>query len=309
MQTISPKRILVAPLDWGMGHATRCIALIKNYQQQGYRVIVAAPHAIEVRLRQSLENVEYVQVLGYEIKYHKHLPVWLSVLLQAGKIRKAIRDEHRWLLKNAEALNLSRIISDNRYGMWHPSIDSILLTHQIQPIPPFGGRIAQFFVKRTMCRLLKNFNEIHVPDFEDENRISGKLSKPFNGMPKVKYIGLLSRFTAPANEIIVPNTMLAILSGPEPYYSRLYNSMKEKAKVEGRLFRALGWKLPENSDGSDVLLSLSDEAFAKEVAKAERIVCSAGFSTLCDLHALGRKAELHPTPGQTEQEYLAKLHS
>lgn len=309
MQTISPKRILVAPLDWGMGHATRCIALIKNYQQQGCRVIVAAPHAIEVRLRQSLENVEYVQILGYEIKYHKHLPVWLSVLIQAGKIRKAIRDEHRWLLKNAEALNLSRIISDNRYGMWHPSIHSILLTHQIQPIPPFGGRIAKFFVKRAMCRLLKNFNEIHVPDFEDENRISGKLSEPFNNPPPVSYIGLLSRFTKPSTESVVPNTMLAILSGPEPHYSRFYARMKEKALHEGLVFRALGWKLPENSDGSDVLLNFSDDEFAIAIAKADKVVCAAGFSTLCDLHALGRKAELYPTPGQTEQEYLAKLHS
>ena len=81
--------------------------------------------------------------------------------------------------------------------------------------------------------------------------------------------------------------------------------MKERAIRNGLAFRALGWKLPENSDGNDVLLNLSDEAFANEVAKAERIVCSAGFSTLCDLHALGRKAELHPTPGQTEQEYVA----
>jgi hypothetical protein len=309
MQTNSSKRILVAPLDWGMGHATRCIALIKNYQQQGYRVIVAAPHAIEVRLRQSVEHVDYVPVFGYKIKYHKHLPVWFSVLLQAGKIRKAIREEHLWLLKNAEALNLSRIISDNRYGMWHPSIHSILLTHQLQPIAPFGGRIAQSIIQRAMRRLLKNFKEIHVPDFEGENRISGKLSAPFKGLPPVSYIGILSRFKEPSTALVDPNSLLAILSGPEPHYSRFYFRMKERAIRNGLAFRALGWKLPENSDGNDVLPNLSDEAFANEVAKAERIVCSAGFSTLCDLHTLGRKAELHPTPGQTEQEYLAKLHS
>ena len=309
MQSNSQKRILFAPLDWGMGHATRCIPLVKRYQQQGYRVVVAAPKHVEIRLRLSLDNVEFVPLFGYEIKYHKNLPVWFSVCLQAPKIRKAIRDEHRWLLKNSDALQVSLIVSDNRYGMWHPSIPSILLTHQLQPIAPFGGFLAKALVRRVMRGLFRNFSEIHVPDFEGAKRISGTLSERFDGLPTVNYIGPLSRFTAPANEIIVPNTMLAILSGPEPHYSRFYKGMQEKAKVEGRFFRALGWKLPKNSNGSDVLLDLNDEDFAKEVAKAERIVCSAGFSTLCDLHALERRAELYPTPGQTEQEYLAKRQS
>jgi hypothetical protein len=309
MNSHLPKRLLIAPLDWGMGHATRCIPLIKEYQHQGFHVTVAAPVQIEARLRQSLQNVEYVPLLGYRIKYHKNLPVWFSVLLQFGKIRRAIRDEHRWLLENAELLNVSLIISDNRYGLWHPTIHSVLLTHQIQPIPPFGGRIARAFIRRTMRGLLKDFNEIHVPDIEGANRISGKLSEPFNELPPVSYIGLFSRFTKPSTESVVPNTMLAILSGPEPNYSRFYFRMKERALHEGLVFRALGWKLPENSDGTDVLLNLSDDEFAIAIAKADKITCAAGFSTLCDLHALGRKAELYPTPGQTEQEYLAKLHS
>lgn len=308
MQTKSPKRILVAPLDWGLGHATRCIPLVKNYQREGYQVIVAAEGPIEDRLRQSLENVEYVPLLGYRIKYHKNLPVWSSVLLQFGKIRRSIRDEHRWLLENAELLNISLIISDNRYGLWHPTIHSVLLTHQMQPISPLGGGIARAFVRRIMRGLLKNFNQIHVPDYSDSRRLSGKLSTPFEGLPPVKYIGQLSRFTCAAKEEIVPNTMLAILSGPEPHYSRFYNRMKEKARHEGFIFRALGWKLPESAIGNDVELNANDEQFAKEVARAEKIVCAAGFSTLCDLHALGRQAELFPTPGQTEQEYLAIQH-
>jgi hypothetical protein len=116
----------------------------------------------------------------------------------------------------------------------------------------------------------------------------------------------LSRFERAAPEEMLPNTLLAILSGPEPHYSRFYKQMKQKAQDEGFVFRALGWKIPEQAVRADVLLNLSDEQFAVEVARAEKIVCAAGFSTLCDLNALGRKAELYPTPGQTEQEYLAQ---
>jgi hypothetical protein len=95
MQTKSHKRILIAPLDWGMGHATRCIPLIIKLQQQGAEVLIAVPQTLETRLRQSISNVQFIPLKGYEIRYHKGVPVWLSVLVQSFKIRKAIRDEHR----------------------------------------------------------------------------------------------------------------------------------------------------------------------------------------------------------------------
>jgi hypothetical protein len=100
--------------------------------------------------------------------------------------------------------------------------------------------------------------------------------------------------------------MLAILSGPEPHYSRFFHAMKARAAEQNFHFKALGWKVPAGSNEDEILLNLSDEEFATEVSKAEKIVCSAGYSTLCDLVALGKRAEVFPTKGQTEQAYLAK---
>lgn len=298
--------ILVAPLDWGMGHATRCIPIIQKLQQQGAMVVVACPPALETRLRSSISGVSFASLRGYEIRYHRHLPVWLSVVLQAWKIHRSIHSEHQWILENASKLGIQQIISDNRYGLWHPDIPSVLITHQLQPIAPFGGRIAARVVKYFMRKLLKNFNEIHVPDHEGPNRLSGKLSEPFEGLPPVKFIGPLSRFTQPLEVPVQPRTMLAILSGPEPHYSRFFHDMKAKAEEQNLSFKALGWKVPEGANEDEVLLNLSDEDFASEVSKAEKIVCSAGYSTLCDLVALGKQAEVFPTKGQTEQVYLAK---
>jgi hypothetical protein len=296
--------ILVAPLDWGMGHATRCIPIIQKLQQQGAMVVVACPPALETRLRSSISGVSFVSLRGYEIRYHRHLPVWLSVVLQAWKIHRSIHSEHQWILENASKLGIQQIISDNRYGLWHPDIPSVLITHQLQPIAPFGGRIAARVVKYFMRKLLKNFTEIHVPDHEGPNRLSGKLSEPFYGLPPVKFIGPLSRFTQRFEVHMQQRTMLAILSGPEPHYSRFFHDMKARADQQNLSFKALGWKVPEGANEDEVLLNLSDEGFATEVSKAEKIVCSAGYSTLCDLVALGKQAEVFPTKGQTEQEYL-----
>ena len=301
-----PQHVLIAPLDWGMGHATRCIPLIKAYQQKGYSVLLAAPQHLLDSMRPRLSNIEFLTIPGYEITYHKHLPVWLSVVLQLPKIRKAIQTEHQWLLEQSARLNLSLIISDNRYGLWHPEIKSVMLTHQLQPIAPFGGRLAASIIRRIMRHLFTHFDEIYVPDLEGPQRISGKLSEPFEGLPPVRYIGLLSRFTKPSTIDVVPNTMLAMLSGPEPHYSAFYYRMRQYAFNKGIAFKALGWKMPKNAQGNDILLNANDKQFSAEVAKAATLVCAAGYSTLCDLAVLKREAQLFPTPGQTEQEYLAK---
>jgi len=303
---VHQQRVLIAPLDWGMGHATRCIPLIKSYQEIGYHVIVAAPSHLLNRLMPALSKVDAVTLAGYNIHYHKNLPVWLSVLVQLPKIRKAIRNEHQWLLKQVKELNLHLVVSDNRYGLWHPSIRSVMISHQLQPKPPFGARFCAPIIQRVMRQLLKNFDEIHVPDFEGPQRLSGALSEPFDGLPQITYIGPLSRFTRASTLEIVPHSMLALLSGPEPHYSTFYHTMRLNAHKEGLSFRALGWKMPKNANEADMLLNPDDEQFAAEVAKSATIVCAAGYSTLCDLLVLKRKASLFPTLGQTEQEYLAK---
>lgn len=300
------KRILVAPLDWGMGHATRCIPLIRQLQEQGAKVLVACPPELEARMRLSLSDVDFVPISGYDIRYHRGLPVWLSVLLQLHKLRRAIRQEHRWLLKQAELLDVQQIISDNRYGLWHPQIHSILLTHQLQPQVPMGGNIARTLMRSVMRRLLRPFQEIWVPDEAAPERLSGQLSEPFGGIPPLRYIGRLSRFQAPSSTQRQAGTLLTILSGPEPHYSRFYHRAKEMAQREGLDFRALGWKMPEGADPLDTQLNLSDDDFALEVCSAEKVLCSAGYSSLCDLLSLGRpEALVFPTPGQTEQAYLA----
>ncbi|NCA79262.1 MAG: glycosyl transferase, partial [Sphingobacteriia bacterium] len=42
------------------------------------------------------------------------------------------------------------------------------------------------------------------------------------------------------------------------------------------------------------------------IVNAPTVICRSGYSTLMDLMTLGKKAVLIPTPGQTEQEYLAE---
>ena len=42
IDAIEGRRVLIAPLNWGIGHATRCIPIIKRLLEAGKEVIVAA---------------------------------------------------------------------------------------------------------------------------------------------------------------------------------------------------------------------------------------------------------------------------
>jgi hypothetical protein len=306
MITSTPERILVAPLHWGMGHATRCIGLIRRLQAQEHAVVLVAPQVLIERICQSVSVQETIPFESEPMRYHAQLPVWLSVMLQGHRLRKAIRKEQAWVLENSSKLGIQRIISDNRYGMYHPQIPSILLTHQIQPRAPFGGTWAQALVQRQMRKLLTPFQHIWVPDEPNNDRLSGPLSEAFPGIPPVEYIERLSRFEGPIAEVKKEPLFVAILSGPDPHYSRFFQRMRNEATSRKLGFLALGWKMPEGAQASEVALNWSDTDFAQVLSKASVVACSAGYSTLCDLMALGLQAEVYPTPGQTEQGFLAQ---
>ena len=56
---------------------------------------------------------------------------------------------------------------------------------------------------------------------------------------------------------------------------------------------------------------MSSEELQEYILKADEIICRSGYSSIMDLHALGKlkNATLIPTPGQSEQEYLSEYIS
>ena len=62
------KKVLIAPLDWGLGHATRCIPVITALLELGYHVTIATdgPHAII--LREAFPNLTFLRLKGYGIR-------------------------------------------------------------------------------------------------------------------------------------------------------------------------------------------------------------------------------------------------
>ncbi len=304
------KKILIAPLDWGLGHATRCIPLIKYFLVLNCEIFVAASPASKALLKAEFPAVQFFDINSYNIIYSRKKR-WMpfKILMQSPKILKAVNLEHEWLKKLLNEQHFDAIISDNRYGFYSEKVFSVFITHQLQIRTSLN--LAKNFMRHITYKQINNFNECWIPDVEGELNVAGNLSHPktFPNIP-VKYLGVLSRFKKKQDQEI-RYKYLIIISGPEPQRTifegkvlTFIKSSKEKILVvrgkpeEDKLFKEIdNYKIYNHLNTSEM-----EDAFNG----SEFIISRCGYTSVMEILSLQKKSILIPTPGQTEQEYLAK---
>jgi uncharacterized protein (TIGR00661 family) len=308
-------RVLVAPLDWGMGHATRCIPVIRQFIAAGCDVIIGTSGKSGVLLKKYFPEMQYIDMPFVKIRFGTHhaFPCYFFQLFKFPFI--TIR-EHLFLKKHAAKLSLDLVISDNRYGLFHKKIYSVLITHQLFIRLPAPLRFMQKIIRKITGMLISGFDQCWIPDLADPVKSLGnKLSHGKISLKNHRYIGFLSRFSS-AGTVKSPNDskhydLLVILSGPEPqrtiFENIIINQIKEH-QLKSVIFRGLPAGDSEITVQGDmtIISHPDDKDFVSFIRQSEKIICRSGYSTIMDLIALRRKALLVPTPGQTEQIYLAR---
>jgi uncharacterized protein (TIGR00661 family) len=295
-----------------LGHATRCISLIKAFLNSNCKVIIACNDVQKQLLQQEFSNLSFLQLQGYDITYNKHPKLLtLSILQQLPKIATAIKNEHAWLDSIIDKHKIDIVISDNRYGLYSAKAHCIFITHQLQIKAPLG--IVEKLLQRVNYQYIQRFNACWVPDFENDNNIAGTLSHPKH-LPKVpvNYIGPLSRFDVAINQEKEYDFCVS-LSGPEPQRTALENIILqqiEKQNITSKIVLVRGLpkalNIPDVPENVIVFNHLNGNDLGNVFARSQYLICRSGYTTVMELLALQKKAILIPTPGQTEQEYLAK---
>jgi hypothetical protein len=317
LATGNTKNILIAPLDWGLGHTARCVPIIRYIQSLGHNAIVAGNDTQLSFVRAELGDMPFARLEGYNIRYSRWNK-WgqIGLLQQVPRIVKTIHAEHKWLQQHAASLNLDGIISDNRYGLCHAGIPSVILTHQLQVLSGFNGA-ADKIVQRLHYKYLNRFNETWVVDAQSGRNLGGKLSHPAMLPKQTKYLGLLSRFAEEPTDVPSGDPdkhLLVLLSGPEPLRTELSDMLwLQVQNFNGKVTFIEG---NENAHRDTVPphityhKRLASDALVGLLRDCHLVICRSGYSTLMDLIPFQKKAILIPTPGQTEQEYLGKhLHA
>lgn len=306
------KKILIAPLDWGLGHATRCVPIIEIFLNKNYEVHLASNGRALELLKSTFPTLKYFELPAYNIKYYDKFNSW-RLLLQGSKVKRAIKAEHKFIEEIQKIEKYDIIISDNRYGVFHPDILSVLICHQLKILPPQGFRFAKEIIWRMHRSYIYEFDHLWIPD-DKQNKLSGQLAHGFNIEIPHTYVGILSRFKKNNETKIKANHFLILLSGPEPLRTQLEMLLlQQAAQLTSYTFTIVrGISESHNNytkENLQVFDCLVGDALQNEIEIAEAIIARSGYSTLMDLVALEKKAIFIPTPGQTEQEYLAQTLS
>ena len=305
----SSKTILVAPLHWGLGHATRCIPIIRALLDNGYNVMLASDGGALLLLQKEFPELPSISLPSYNITYPKKGVFFkLKLLLKAPYIKKIVASEKKVIEKLVAEKKIDGIISDNRWGVRSKKVPSVIITHQLNVL----SGSTSFLSSKMHQTLIKKFDACWVPDLEGSINLSGKLghfkdllSSPF----LVTYIGLLSRMQKKKTSKVYD--VLCLLSGPEPQRTALEeqlisvfkNSEKNVLLVQGLVEEE---KKVTHIGTIKIINFLQSKELEQVINESDCVVSRSGYTTIMDLAAMEKKAFFIPTPGQFEQVYLAK---
>ena len=304
------KNILVCPLNWGLGHASRCIPIIHILEKNNYTVFLAASGNSYYFLQKVFPRLTLIWFEDYNIKYSKGKNLSLYILWQTPKLLIRIYREHHTLKKLIRKYNIDIIISDNRFGLWNKNVRSVYITHQLHIKTPGENKIMEGVLYRIHQFFINKYDICWIPDFAEGFKLAGALSTEATINIKARYIGILSRFNSEKNKGEQDFDLCVILSGPEPQRTLFENIiMKQLEESDLTAVVILGQPAEDNHSIIDkriqVHSGLSPAEIQDIVVRSRVILARSGYSTLMDMATLGKKAILIPTPGQTEQEYLS----
>ncbi len=299
-------RILVSPLDWGLGHATRCIPIIRHLLDSNVEVVIAGDGYGLAILKEEFPQLDYVELKGYHVWYSSFLPAGAAIALQVPKINRAIAREHRELENIIITKNINAVISDNRYGLYTDKVPCVIITHQLNIQSPF----AKGSLRAKVMSHVGKFNACWIPDYEDGDTLSAGLSHPLPEGINAKYIGIISRFESRPDRKEMKYDLLALLSGPEPQRTILEKKVIKQAKEIGNVRMLVVQGKPGGApvtinDKIQSVPHLNKNELLEKIVSSKAILARPGYTTLMDLAVIGgKRAMFIPTPGQTEQEYL-----
>jgi uncharacterized protein (TIGR00661 family) len=304
------KHILISPLNWGLGHASRCIPVIRILMKNDYLVFIAAGGDAYRLLINTFPTLPFIRLEDYNIKYTKGKHLAVKILLQIPKILYRVLLEHRNLQRIIRNFYIDIVISDNRFGLWNKNIKSVYITHQLNIKAPGKNKIMENLLYRTHRFFINKFDVCWIPDFSESFKLAGMLSGQGKLPGNASYIGILSRFTSTVKENNSDFDLCVLISGPEPQRSILEEIIIKQLQGTDIFAIVILGKPTENvhsiiDNKIHIHSRLSHEEIQDYIERSEFVLARSGYSTIMDLATLGKKAILITTPGQTEQEYLA----
>ncbi len=296
---VKGKRVLISPLNWGMGHVSRCIGLIHRLEKNNNTVIIACNQKQKLILELYFPRNKFVSHQGYPFRFSGRRTFGLDLLRSSNRLKKRYQNELLETEKLVEEFNIDLVVSDHRYGFRSEKVSSVFVTHQVR-LPVRWFEIAAQMLHKS---LVKKFDCVWVLDFPD-HRLAGNLSKG-NASFMVDYLGAVSRFEMYDKFEGEKEGTLVIVSGPSVYGQQFIDNLKPD--VDPSNLYSVVAKNDVNVPLRFKQLKGDWLELDKEIMKSKCIISRTGYSTIMDVYYLGCESQLTATPGQREQQYLELL--
>lgn len=301
------KKVLITPLDWGLGHATRCIPIIRELISRDCSVSIGGSGDSLTLLQKEFPSLTFFELPGYNPIYPSTGSMVWKMASQISKFRRVIREEHECVERIIREKGIDLVISDNRYGCWYEKIPCVFISHQTNILMPRRFGWLSGIVRYFNTKMINRFTYCCIPDYPDGQSLSGELTSfgKHSIRTKVLHIGPLSRFK-PSTSREKKFDVLCVFSGPEPQRSILEEIVMSQLPSSGLKYMVVRGVFSSSLfEEGHIVNFLTTEKLQEAIEQSEIIIARSGFSTVMDLATLGKKAIFIPTPGQTEQEYLA----
>ena len=324
-------RTLIAPLNWGLGHASRCVPLIERLLAEGHEVVLGGDGESLTLLRKHFPTLPVLPLAPLNLRYSAGSRQVTAMLRALPHILLSAWRDHRIVANYLRYEQIDQIISDNRFGLYlsnrrsrsnnasgltsNSAAVSIYITHQLTIALPRPWRWLEPLAARLHRRIISHYDQCWIPDLPDTPGLAGRLSHPAQLPRNAKYIGALSRFNGHTYQPDHTYDVVAVLSGLEPQRTIFEQQIVARWQDSGKQVLIIRGKMqapPTVTHHKNITFApwMDDHHLAAYLLGAKNIICRSGYSSLMDMHALGvlNRVEWHPTPGQPEQQYLAQLH-
>jgi spore coat polysaccharide biosynthesis predicted glycosyltransferase SpsG len=307
------RNILICPLEWGLGHAARMIPLARKLEEQGATVFIGGGDEHLSLFRREMPGLTYISFPGFRPGYSKLFPSWLVMFCKIPVLIFHIIREHSELKKIIRENSISIVISDNRFGLWNKEVTTVYVTHMLRVPFPKPFRFAEVIGIMAHRVIIRKYDLCFIPDLPGELNVSGRLSHQLKLPVNARFIGLLSRFSGISHAVTGSFSFrhnAVILSGPEPQRGLLKQKLESLLMVQELPAIFLGGRPGKDNEmtqtGNLIYYNHLDSRLMSELLTgSDCIISRSGYTTIMELISLGRTALVIPTPGQTEQEYLA----
>jgi len=302
-------KILFGVFDWGLGHATRDIPLIKELCKKNEVYLLSTGLALKILKDYFRDRCFYYDVPSLYPPYTKTAFFRLKFVLSCPWMLKTLRQARKQTEQIITREKFDAVVSDCRYDVYDRPENSYLINHQLRFKTPLG---AEWAFELWLASRMKKYRYVFVPDFEEHN-LSGHLSHNLRYISedKIRYIGILSHLSKLDKEQDID--YFVSLSGPEPQRVVLekkiisqLNQLKGRVVIAGGNPEGQEKKLPGDAEFYSFLKTEQQQDI---MSRSKFVITRSGYTTIMELAELDRKkALLMPTPNQTEQEYLADYY-